>query len=75
MKRTALLLASATLLAACSEPDQTLTSRNTNRGDVAPWQGAHNVHVEKGWNPGNQSSWENQIRARGQLQNEYLKTN
>ena len=75
MKRTVLILASAALLAACGEPDQTKTSGNTNRGDAVPWQGANNPHVVKGWNPGNQASWENQIRARGQLQNEYGRTN
>ena len=75
MKPAALLLACAALLCGCGEPDQTKTSGNTNRSDAVPWQGAHNPHVVKGWTPGNQGSWENQIRARGQLQNEYVKTN
>ncbi|HZW23367.1 hypothetical protein [Noviherbaspirillum sp.] len=74
MKAAILLLSAAALLAACGEPDQTKAAGNTNRADVVPWQGAHNPHVAKGWNPGNQASWENQIRARGQLQNEYIRT-
>lgn len=75
MKRAILLFACAALLAACGEPNQAKTSGTTNRGDAAAWQGANNPHVVKGWNPGNQGSWENQIRTRGQLQNEYVKTN
>ena len=75
MKRAAFFLAASALLAACGEPDQTKTSGTTNRGDAVPWQGASNQQVVKGWTPGNQGSWENQIRSRGQLQNEYMKTN
>ena len=75
MRATLIVAAAAALLAGCGEPDQTKTSDTTNRSDVAPWQGAKNPHVMKGWTPGNQGSWENQIRARGQLQNEYAKTN
>jgi len=75
MRPALLLAAAAMLLAGCGEPDQAKTGDNTNRSDVAAWQGAKNPHVVQGWNPGNQSSWENQIRARGQLQNEYVKTN
>jgi hypothetical protein len=76
MKRTALILAAAAaVLAGCGEPDQSKTTDNTNRSDVVPWKGANNPYVAKGWNPGNQGSWENQIRSRGQLQNEYTRTN
>ncbi|QDZ29279.1 hypothetical protein [Noviherbaspirillum sp. UKPF54] len=72
---TLLLVAAAALLAGCGEPDQTKTTGNTNRHDTAPWQGAKDPYVVKGWTPGNQGSWENQIRSRGQMQNEYVKTN
>ena len=74
--RSALILAScAVLLSSCGETNQNKSSGNTNRGDAAPWQGANNVHVVKGWTPGNQGTWENQVRNRGQLQNEYMKVN
>ncbi|RZI41573.1 hypothetical protein EGT07_18530 [Herbaspirillum sp. HC18] len=76
MKPIAMLfVAAAALLAGCSEPDQTKTSGNTNRHDVEPWQGAKNPFVVSGWTPGNQGSWETQIRTRGQLQNEYVRIN
>lgn len=70
-----MLAACGLLLAACGETDQSKTSGNTNRGDVAAWEGAKNDYVVKGWAPGNKSSWEAQLRTRNQLQNEYQKTN
>jgi len=75
MRPALLLAACAALLTACGEPDQTKTSGNTNRADTPPMQGTKNGYAEAGWTAGNQGSWENQIRARGQHQNEYLKTN
>lgn len=75
MKRALMLAACAALLAACGETDQSKTSDNTNRSDVAAWEGAKNDYVAKGWTPGDKNSWEKQLRTRNQLQNEYQKTN
>lgn len=75
MMRALMLAASALLLAACGEIDQSKTAGNTYRDDVPASQGAKNAYVASGWEPGNKGSWENQIRARGQLQNEYQKVN
>lgn len=66
-----MLAASALLLAACGEVSQDKTADNTYRNDTPAAQGAKNAYVAAGWTPGNQGSWENQIRARGQLQNEH----
>ncbi|WP_156396310.1 hypothetical protein [Noviherbaspirillum sp. Root189] len=77
--RLALILAglagSAALLAGCGEKDQIMSKDTTNRSDVAPWQGAKNAYLAKGWSPGDQKSWETQLRTRGQAQNEYVKVN
>jgi hypothetical protein len=70
-----MLAACSILLAACGDTDQSKTSSNTNRNDVAAWEGAKNNFVTVGWTPGNKSSWEAQLRTRNQLQNEYQKTN
>lgn len=77
MRPVVVLATCAALLAGCGEKEQVQvkTADNTNRSDVAAWQGANNPYAAKGWTPGNRGSWENQIRARGQLQNEYVKTN
>jgi hypothetical protein len=58
----------------CSERDQSLAGK-AGKGDSAPWMGAHNAYVAKGWKPGEETSWRNHMRARTQNQNEYLKTN
>ncbi len=75
MKRFLMLAACAALLAGCGEVDQSKTASNTNRDDAPAWQGAKNAYVVKGWSPGDKTSWETQLRTRGQTQNEYTKVN
>lgn len=75
MKAFLMLAMSAALLAGCGEKAQVKADGTTNRGDTAPWQGAKNSFVAKGWTPGSQTAWEAQLRTRGQNQNEYVKTN
>ncbi len=67
-----LLLVGAAAVAACGEKPQTA---GTGKSDVAAYQGAKNSFVENGWKPGDKTSWEQGLRARGQnTQNEYSKT-
>ena len=75
MSRLLLTLACAGMLAACSEVDQSKTADNTNRGDEPAYKGAKDAFVVKNWTPGDKTSWETQLRTRGQNQNEYVKTN
>ena len=75
MSRLLLLAFCASVLAGCGETDQAKTGSGVNRGDEPAWKGAKNAHVAKNWKPGDRSAWEGQIRARGQQQNEYVKTN
>lgn len=64
------LVATATL-AACGEKPQ--TARGGKNG-VAAYQGAKNGFVAPGWKPGDKTSWEQGLKARGQnTQNEYNK--
>ncbi len=59
-------------LAACGEKPQ---SAGGAAGDVAAHQGAQNSFVAAGWKPGDKTSWEQGLKARGQnTQNEYNKT-
>jgi uncharacterized lipoprotein YajG len=62
--------AAATLLAACSEPPE-IAAKVAKRPDVAPYMGANNGFMTKGWTPGNQASWTESIDKRNQGQNEY----
>lgn len=74
MMRAFLVCCSVTLLAGCSEPDQSqAAARSAN--DVHASQGADETYMVKGWARGDKAAWQNQIRARNQSQNEYLKTN
>jgi major membrane immunogen (membrane-anchored lipoprotein) len=74
MMRLPLICCSAVLLSACGEVDQS-KSAGRHLPDVAPYQGAKNSYVAKGWTPGDKNAWETQLRTRSQSQNEYVKTN
>ncbi|CAG2149061.1 hypothetical protein [Cupriavidus numazuensis] len=70
----AVLAAAGVLLAACGEKAQTATASH-KKSDAAAWQGApDDPFVVKGWTVGDKTSWQNQIRQRNQLQNEYNRT-
>ncbi|QWD61336.1 hypothetical protein [Polynucleobacter sp. MWH-UH25E] len=60
----------ASILTACSEPPE-IAAKAAKRPDVAPYMGADNGFVTKGWTPGNQASWTESIDKRNQGQNEY----
>ncbi|MES2127343.1 MAG: hypothetical protein V4463_08735 [Pseudomonadota bacterium] len=62
------------LLAACGEIDQSKSAATTSRGDQPAFKGGVAAYQAKGWTPGDKVSWDNQVRARGQNQNEYPKT-
>ena len=61
-------LAALLLLGACAEKSQVAA---TKKSDGKPWEGAQNSFVAQGWKPGDQASWEQQLKARSQNQNEY----
>ena len=68
--RVAVLIATVTLLAACSEKAQTAGDRKT---DGKAWESAGTPYTATGWKAGDQASWESQLRQRAQSQNEYLR--
>ena len=64
------LLATALLLGGCAERAQTAETR---KADAKPWEGAQNGYLAAGWKAGDQASWEQQLKARSQGQNEYAR--
>jgi hypothetical protein len=56
------------ILSACSESPQILGSKKVTE---PAYMGAKNSFVEKGWTPGDKTSWEAQLKVRAQGQNEY----
>ena len=65
------LLATSLLLMACTEKPQTATAR---KADVSPSAGNTGTHTVTGWTAGDATSWEAQLKARSQGQNEYSRT-
>lgn len=59
-------------LSACSESPQVLKK---NKSDEKASAGAKNPYVLKGWDQGNATSWEAQLKKRAQNQDEYTKSN
>jgi len=57
------------LLSACNHEEQGI--KVSKRPDVAPYMGANDGFMAKGWTPGNQVSWTQEINKRNQHQTEY----
>jgi hypothetical protein len=79
MNRTRLLqiafiAVGAAWLAGCGESPQHLTASGV-KPDTPAYQGAGaSQFVERGWQPGDRTSWEQQLRARAAYgQNEYTR--
>ncbi len=62
------LVALSLLLSACAEKAQTA---GTGASDGKPWEGAQSAYASPGWKAGDRASWEEQLKARSQGQNEY----
>ena len=62
------LAALGLMLAACSEKPQTATIR---KADGHAYDGPASAYTVAGWKPGDQASWEAQMRTCAQGQNEY----
>ena len=69
-------LASVTLaiiaLTACGEKPQTM-SNDAKKSDVPAYRGAQAPYTAAGWKPGDNGSWEEQMRVRVRHQNEYVR--
>lgn len=73
MKKMLMIVAATSLLAACGDKPQTAGGA---KQDAAPYTGTGKAFVEPGWKQGDKTSWESQLKVRGQNgQNEYTKTN
>ena len=59
-------------LAACGEKAQ--TAGTAKKADTQAFEGAQTPYAAAGWKAGDRVSWEEQMRARAQNQNEYTRT-
>jgi hypothetical protein len=69
--RMFVVAATLVVLAACGERVQTLPAGGAKKADRPPWQTTDNGYVAPGWTPGNEASWDAQIKKRAQAQNDY----
>jgi len=60
-------------LAACGEKPQTLDA-DAKKVDAKAWEQSNSPFVAGGWKSGDKASWDEQLRARAQSQNEYVRT-
>ena len=69
------LLVAIVALAACSERSQGEPARlkKTDTGPSAGTVAADKAYMASGWTPGDDPSWQTQIRTRTQGQNEYTR--
>ena len=71
-KILALIAAAVFGLSACAEKPQTATATaSAKKSDTPSWEGANNAYVAPGWKPGDQTSWDEQMKKRAQGQNDY----
>lgn len=62
------------VLAACADKPQT-ASGASKKGDSKPWDGSTEAgYTVPDWKQGDRASWEQQLRARNQQQNEYTRS-
>jgi len=66
-------LAFVLALGACGDKPQTLEA-GKKKPDARAFEGAGDAYAAAGWKNGDQASWEQQIKARNQAQNEYART-
>ncbi len=63
------VLAAVFGLSACS--DSSSGAKAAKKVDGKSWEGAGSAYAASGWKPGDKATWEEQLRARAQSQNDY----
>lgn len=61
----------AVLLAGCGESVQTIPVAGDKKADARSFQITDNGYIAPGWTPGNESSWDAQLKKRAQAQNDF----
>ena len=73
MKHVLFVTMAVLALTACGEKPQAL---ETNRHDSAAYVGTGKAFANQDWKQGDKTSWESQLKARGQYgQNDYTRMN
>ena len=59
------------VLGACGERIQTTAVGGEKKSDTKSWDANNSIYLAPGWTPGDKASWEAQLRARAQSQNDF----
>ncbi|MEO6896983.1 MAG: hypothetical protein ABJA49_09245 [Betaproteobacteria bacterium] len=72
MQGVLLIAVTAFALSACGDRTQTIGVSNSKLADTDAWSVSSNdPYVAPGWTPGDKASWEDHLRRRTQMQNDY----
>lgn len=63
-----------TAVSGCGENVQTAPVGAARKADSQSWQIKDNGFVAPGWTPGNEASWDAQLKKRAQAQNDFATT-
>ncbi len=64
-------LAVAVLIVGCGERVQTIPVGAEKKADARSFEVTDNGYIAPGWTPGNEASWDAQLRNRAQAQNDF----
>lgn len=67
-----LIAVAAFVLSACGDKAQTIGVSDSKHADSDAWSvSSSDPYVAPGWTPGDKASWEDHLRRRTQMQNDY----
>lgn len=75
MKRARIIVLALGIAALCACGEKAQTANSAKKVDAQAFEGAQNPYGSAGWKAGDRASWEEQLRARTQGQNEYVRVN
>ena len=74
MRSTIAMAMMAACVGGCGDKPQTLGAASAKKADGKAWEASKSAYLAEGWKTGDQASWEAQMRARAQGQNEYSRS-
>jgi hypothetical protein len=74
MRSTIAMAMMAVCVGGCGDKPQSAGQGPAKKADSKAWEQSQSAYLAEGWKAGDQASWEAQMRARAQGQNEYSRS-
>ena len=74
IRSTIALAMMAVFVSGCGDKPQSAGQGPAKKADGKAWEQSQSTYLAEGWKAGDQASWEAQMRARAQGQNEYSRS-